>query len=144
MKTTRTFFIVGAMLLGIGTAHAAASTTYLISSPVWSRDGQDHANLDVWLDPDATVAISVIPTIIGGSGTVLPANTISCGTPGGQGDYVIAPGGSCHMSVSLRGDLATAKLRIITANLAEVKLFVRAGVDVRDAGENSLIHAELR
>lgn len=145
MKIIPAIVIAAAMMLEMSSAQAASGTSYLLSSPVWSRDGQDHANLDLWLDPKAISAIDVTLSVIGGSGTVIPVNSISCGPYySGQNSYVLLPGMSCHISVNVRNNLATAKVRVFSANTAEIKQFVRAGLDVRDAGENSLIHAEVR
>ncbi len=140
-----------AALLAVSAGAARAASVDMQSAPAyWGQTGNT-AILAVMYDSDAKQKL-IINTVYIGDVYNDPLNQTldNCGTPIKQGDnvvgYSLAPGQHCFLqstrqyNVSLYGEVVMSDTAKNTTNIAT---HVRAMLEVRDANNNVLTHAEM-
>ncbi len=150
MRNLITKSLIPAITIAFAGATAAqAGTVTQLSSSVYSNS-QNHYDLVIFYSPKASVPLTVNTILVGDvTGNGVGQNLNNCGTPVKQGDTVVAhtinPGGYCFLRAFPTGNgvFGEAVLSDSTADATNINNNVRTSLEVRDASDNTLIHAEV-
>jgi len=140
--------IMGMTIAFAGATAAQADTVTQLSSSVFSAS-QNHYDLVLFYSPKASVPLTVNNILVGGvTGDGVSQTLNSCGTPVKQGDTVVAhtinPGGFCFLRAFPTGNAVFGQVVLSdsTPDTTNINNNVRTSLEVRDASDNTLIHAE--